>query len=325
MKNPADIWVLTDFRIGNSMQGIALADSLGKKYEVKNIEYNLLGKLPNFLLGNNLIHLKNKDILKTDQPPKIVISSGRRCAKVAGYLKKLYPKTKFIQIMKPNLRANIFDLIILPQHDVFNIQEEKKTHVIRTIGSLNNIKDRIKKYKDLPRKYSSMKSFIGILIGGDTKEYSFSKKDSEALCRSIENAVSFNDMPAFITFSRRTPKHMKEIFEKKFKWPNIIYDPAVETNPDNNPYIGILKHAEYVIMTCDSVSMCCEVASSGKPAYIYCPNGFNSKKHKYLLQQLIDLKIAKPFSQATGRLDNYKYKPLDEITKVAKYIKANMK
>lgn len=321
MKNNAEIWVLTDFRIGNSLQGIALADAIGKKHEVKNIEYNFLAKLPNFLLGNSLLHVKNKNILKTNNPPKMVISSGRRCAKVAAYLKALYPDTKIVQIMKPDISPEIFDLIILPQHDVFSIKDEKKSQVLRSIGSLNNIKSRVKKYKELPRKYSSMKSFIGVLIGGNTKEYSFSKKDAEELCKAIENAVSYNDMPAFITFSRRTPDHMKEIFEKTFKWPNIIYDPTIETDPKNNPYIGILKLADYIIMTCDSVSMCCEVASSGKPAYIYCPEGFESKKHKYLLQQLIDLEIAKPFSPATGKLEKYKYKPLDELAKVAKHVK----
>lgn len=324
MKQSAEIWVLTDFRIGNSMQGIALADSLGKKYEVKNIEYNFLAKLPNFCLGSNLIHVKNKDILKSDHPPKMIISSGRRCAKTALYLKKKYPDVKIVQIMKPDVNPEKFDLIILPQHDVFNHKNENKTHIIRSIGSLNNIKQRIKQYKSLPRKYISMNNFIGILIGGDTKDYSFSKKDSEELSKSIENAISYNDMPAFITFSRRTPQHMKDIIEKNFKWPNIIYDPTVETNPNNNPYIGILKFADFIVMTCDSVSMCSEVASSGKPAYIYCPEGFASKKHKYLLQQLIDLEIAKTFSPATGKLEKYKYKALDEISQVKKYIKENL-
>jgi uncharacterized protein len=325
MTKSISIWVLTDFRIGNSVQAIAVADALGQKCEIKNIEYNFLARLPNCLLGNRLCHVKNKDILNSDHPPKMIISSGRRCAKVAEYLKIKYPDAKLIQIMKPNINTEIFDLIILPQHDVFAAKDEEKSKVVRTIGSLNNIKARIAKYKDLPRKYSSMKRFIGVLIGGNTKEYSFSKKNAEELCRAIENAVSYNDIPAFITFSRRTPDHMKKLFEKSFKWPNIIYDPTVETKPENNPYIGILKHAEFVIMTCDSVSMCSEVASSGKPAYIYSPNGFESKKHKYLLQQLIDLEIARPFSTTTGKLETYKYKPLDEISKVAKYIKNNIK
>lgn len=321
MTKSNNIWVLTDFRIGNSVQAIALADSLGEKYEIKKLEYNFFAKLPNFLLGKTIVHIKNKNILDTKAPPKMIISSGRRCAKVAEYMKSLYPDTKLIQIMRPDTNPEIFDHIILPQHDVFDANDKVKSRVIRTIGSLNNIKERVKKYKALPRKYASMKSFIGVLIGGNTKEYSFSEKDAEELCKSIENAVLYNDIPAFITFSRRTPEFMKKMFEKTFKWPNIIYDPTIETNPENNPYIGILKYADYVVMTCDSVSMCSEVVSSGKPAYIYCPSGFESKKHKYLLQQLIDIEIAKPFSIATGKLEKYKYKPLDEIAKVAKQVK----
>jgi len=324
MTDKSNIWVLTDFRVGNSLQGIAIADSLNQNYEIKEIEYNALARLPNALLPN-LLHIKNKSRkqLIGKAPPKLIISSGRRCGKVAAILKKYYPDVKLVQVMKPDTNPDIFDLIILPQHDVFPANEGAKYHIIRTIGAINNIKQAISKFKKFPPCYASMKQFIGVLVGGNTKEYKFSQNDAVELCEAIKKSASYNDMPAFITFSRRTPAHLKKLFYKNFKWPHIIYDPAKEKNKELNPYIGILKKAKFIILTCDSVSMCSEVASSGKPNYIYCPNRFHSKKHKYMMQQLVDLKIAKVFSKSTGKFEPYKYAPLDEVLKVRDYIKQN--
>ncbi len=324
MTSSEDIWVLTDFRTGNAVQAISLAEALGTGYVTKRMEYNILAKLPNILLGNNCAHLKHdsRKQLVTDHPPKLIISSGRRTALVAAYLKKKYPGTKLVQIMRPNINIDIFDALILPQHDAFNISPNSSCKLIRTIGALNNIEDRMEKYQDdILNKYPSMKSFIGVLIGGDTKDYKFSIKDSKELAIAVENAISYNGgIPAFISFSRRTPKHVKDIFNKIFSWPNILYDPTTESNQANNPYIGILKFAKFLILTCDSVSMCSEAASTGKPVYIYCPPKFNSKKHKYLIQQLIDLNIARNLTASTGIIEEYEYTTLKEVSKIAEYI-----
>jgi mitochondrial fission protein ELM1 len=44
-------WVLVDNRIGNANQAIELAEKLGETFEIKHIEYNAFGKLPNALLS----------------------------------------------------------------------------------------------------------------------------------------------------------------------------------------------------------------------------------------------------------------------------------
>jgi mitochondrial fission protein ELM1 len=327
MNNSEDIWVLTDFRTGNAVQAIALAQSLGMNYSIKKIEYNLLAKFPNFLLGSHCAHItyESKQQLITDNPPKLIISSGRRTALVAAYLKRKYSIVKLVQIMRPNINVNIFDLLVLPQHDAFNISPNSSCSIIRTIGALNNIPDKIEKYQDyLLHKYPSMKSFIGVLVGGDTKDYKFSVRDANELATSVENAISYNGIPAFISFSRRTPQHVKDVFTKIFAWPNILYDPTTELDATNNPYIGILKLSKFLILTCDSVSMCSEAASTGKPIYIYSPPKFNSKKHKYLIQQLIDLNIAKPLTASTGVIEEYHYNALQEVDKIADYVRSKI-
>lgn len=309
----ANIWVLTDCRTGNSIQAIALAENLGMDFEVKPLEYNIFAKLPNFLLANSAIYItdKTKGTLKTDNPPKLIISSGRRTAGIAAYLKKCYKDVKLVQIMKPDINTSIFDLIALPQHDVF---KEAKSNIIRTIGSIHNIPSRLAKYDAPP----PMNNFIGVLIGGNTNSYNFTEKDAKELSSILERMIAYSKSPALITFSRRTPELLKKLFVEKFPPPNIIYDPTISDK--ENPFLGILKYAKFLILTCDSVSMCSEAVSTGHPVYIYTPEGFDSKKHKYFTQQLIDLGIARAITTNSHMLEEYQYTPLNEVVKVAKAV-----
>jgi len=312
--NHTDIWVLTDDRTGNAVQAISLAQKLDMNFEIKYLEYNLFAKLPNCLLGHSSIYItaKTKESLQTTNPPKLIIAAGRRAAGIAAYLKTCYKEVKLIQIMKPDIDTFLFDLIVLPQHDVF---EDNSNNIIRTIGSIHNIPARIEKYYKKP----TMEHFIGVLIGGNTKEYQFTKSDAEELAILLENATESSGIPSFITFSRRTPDVVKKIFAEKFPWPNIVYDPTI--SKDDNPYLEILRYSKFLILTCDSVSMCSEAASTGHPLYIYTPEGFTSKKHKYFTQQLIDLGIARAIISDVLPLQEYHYTPLNEVSKVAKAVK----
>lgn len=320
-KTHLNIWVLTDNRTGNSVQAVAVAEELGERFEIKYLEYNIFAKLPNFLLGGSKISLtkKSNESLVTDYPPELVISAGRRTAGIATYLKKKYPKVKLVQIMKPCIKSSLFDMIVLPQHDKLN---DNNAHILRTIGALNNISHKLSKNQDdFTNIYPKMTKFIGVLIGGNTKEYKFSYKDADNLGVILENIVAYSDLPLFITFSRRTPDVIKNLFREKFQGKHVIFDPSLENANPYNPYLGILQKAKYLVITGDSISMCSEAASSGKPLYIYIPENFTSKKHKYFTQQLIDLGIARSLTFDSASLEEYKYLPLNEVAKVSKAIK----
>jgi mitochondrial fission protein ELM1 len=122
----------------------------------------------------------------------------------------------------------------------------------------------------------------------------------------------------FISFSRRTPEAVKEAFYNNFSHPNHIYDPA---KGGYNPYFGMLAASDFIITTGDSISMCSDVATAGKPQYIYVPPSFTSPKHNYFVQQLIDMEVARRLLPTTEVLSNFKYKPLAEARKAAKFIK----
>lgn len=321
-----NIWVLVDFRTGGSTQAIAVAENISQNYEIKNIEYNLLAMLPNYILGTTDIHVKNASSLTNSiYPPKLIISAGRRCAALALSLQNHYPDVKIVQIMRPFLDGSKFDLIILPQHDKY---QEDTGNVIRIIGSLHNAGDKIVSYKGREENQHGIfngkrQKFIAVMIGGDTKHYKFTQDEMSSLAKQISEISSNHGVNLYITFSRRTSKKIKDIFHREFPWPHIIYDP-VTSNNKANPYYGMLADADFVILTSDSISMCSEATASGKPIYIYCPNTKAMQKHRYFVQQLLDLEIARLLTPDITTLQYYEYTPFNEAKKIANFIKENI-
>ena len=312
------VWVLVDKRIGNANQAIELAQTLGKKYEIKNIEYNNWGFLPNYFLQFFPIHIKYSVLakLKNEPLPDAIISAGRRPAALALYLKKISDnKIKIIQIMRPNIKSNEYDLIILPQHDSFN---HTLPNITRIIGALTNVADKIPNLQSsFDNKYPEVKNYIAVLIGGSTKGYKLTLQNAQILSKSLTNISQNHSLQLFITFSRRTPDAVKNYMKQNFVWPNVIYDPS---SGESNPYPALLGRAEYIISTADSISMCSESVSTGKPVYIFCPRNFKLKKHNYFIQQLVDLGLARRLDETGNNLEKYDYVPLNEISKVAEII-----
>jgi uncharacterized protein len=317
------IWVLIDNRIGNANQALALANRMGMPFEVKNIQCNKFAKLPNFILSLYPIHVKRSVLteLKSEELPDIIISSGRRTAVLALYLKKISNnKCKIIQIMRPDADPNQFAAIILPQHDKYNYISP---NVIRIIGALTDVGSKIPFAKaDFARAYSDVKNFVAVIIGGSNKKYSFTLKNAKELSDKIRIISETQRLSLFITFSRRTPKKVKKYFQEKFPLPNICYDP--EESVEKNPYPAILEEARFIITTTDSISMCSEAASTGRPIYVYQPKNFHLKKHKFFIQQLVDLGIARRIDEDTRHLKEYKYTPLSEVRRVVEIIQRDI-
>ncbi|MDR0774099.1 MAG: mitochondrial fission ELM1 family protein [Rickettsia sp.] len=326
------IWVLADSCVGNVNQAIALAENIKLGYELKPIEYNFWGNLPNFLLRFSPIHVK-KELLQsweiiTDRQgfPDLIISAGRRTASLASYLKhKSNGRIKIVQIMHPNLPLKQFDLIILPYHDKVSKEElnmySSDLSILRITGALNNVQAKIQDGGiELRKNYPKLGKFISVIIGGNSKNYTFTDDNACQIVTILSNLIQKSkEYSLFISFSRRTPNSAKEIIKNNVSSSAIIYDPT-EENTKPNPYFGMLSQADYIISTADSISMCSEAASTGKPLYIFCPNNFKLPKHLSFIQKLVELAIARILDESVTQLEQYNYVPLNEVEKIANII-----
>lgn len=313
------VWALIDNRAGNNSQSIGLAQNLTKNFEVKQIKYNKLANLPNLLKKFGIIGISNQEkarLINNPQQPDIIISTGRKLAIIALFLKKHYPKAFLVQIMNPNYNFNKFDLVILPEHD----KNYPYNNIIRSIGSLTKIDQGkiLLEYQKFQQKLSQISQpKIALLIGGSSKKGKFTPIIAQNLrknCQKIANNMKAN---LLILNSPRTDDFILKEFENNLEKNNQIfkYDKNLP-----NPYLAIIYDADFIIATGDSVSICSEICTLDKPIYIFYHPDICSKKHLNFLKSLFNKNYALKLDENTEFLENYSRKTLNETTKIAKKI-----
>ncbi len=327
-----NIWVLADDRPGNYSQAIGLAEALSKlspsTIEIKKINYNFLAKFPNFLkidglMGIDSVSRNSLLNVQSNLKPQIIIAAGRKTAPINLFLKKYY-QTAAVQIMNPDLspiQFAKFDLVVLPKHDK-NVEQRNVERVIGALTRINEklLDDEYQKFASELEKINSPK--IALLVGGSSKKGKFDAKIAENLGKVVSRVVNNMKANLLVLNSRRTGEEITEILDKNLLCQNpqtkIFFKWQASNWP--NPYFAVLKAADFIIATGDSISMCSEVSSLGKPVYIFNPEEICSQKHLKFHQNLFEQGFAKKLEQITLQLENYSIKKLDETNRIARLI-----
>ena len=326
------IWVLSDDRPGNYLQAIGLAEKIAEispsTTQIKKINYNFCARLPNFLKIDGMMGIDESSkislldkffsdfSLRKNDMPNIIISAGRKTAPIAAFLKNYY-QAFAIQIMNPNWNFAKFDVVVLPSHD----KKNKYDNVIRMTGSLTRIDDELlkteyQKFSNVLQKISSPK--IALLVGGSSKKGKFTNQTAEALGKIVSNITKQMNGNLLVLNSRRTGEEITEILDQNLDCPKKIFK---WKNQDwQNPYFAVLQAADFIIATGDSISMCSEICSLGKPVYIFNPPEICSSKHLKFHQDLFDQSFAKKLNEQTKILEHYSAKKLIETHRIAKLI-----
>jgi mitochondrial fission protein ELM1 len=160
---------------------------------------------------------------------------------------------------------------------------------------------------------------ISVLVGGDIgdKRKIFSNSVAEEFGRLINKSAIDKGGSLLISMSARTPAHANEIIRSKIKVPYYLYDPKMSLG--ENPYLGILANADYIIVTADSASMCNEAVSSGKPVYIYYDESIVEEIHTKIVYNLVENGCARILSDSK-KVEAFSYTPVNSAKNVAQHI-----
>ena len=278
------IWALTDNRVGNNKQTLALAKRLGK-HKVVHVKYTVLAKLPSF--GSNGFKLKEKGC------PDLVIAAGRKLANVAWHLKKKHG-CKVIQIMNPGKKLlKKFEHVIVPEHD----QVVDAPNVIKITGAVCESKT----YEPT----NNQTVHVAVLVGN--------VKAAEAA--KLAEIINANPATYQITTSRRTEEEAVYILETQINQPYELYKYGSSAP---NPYNEYTQKADIIMVTGDSVNMISEAAHTSKPLYIF--EVETKDKFKHLWQQLCARGIARMLGQ--DPLQKWSYQPLNNLELVMQTLRA---
>ena len=104
-------------------------------------------------------------------------------------------------------------------------------------------------------------------------------------------------------------KHLKNIPHYSYLWGDT----------GNNPYLGFLACSDNIIVTGDSVSMCCEATATQKPLRIFTGQNWLTPKHIRFVQSLYDKGYATQLSKE-NQIQQTSSQPLNTAKQIADLI-----
>lgn len=283
------IWTLMDNRRGSVSQAQGILNALNANlFNIveKKIEYTRLSGLPNRLRGKTLLGITQQSKEQIVAPyPDYVLSISRRTVPVARYIKKHSPSTKLIQLMHPGTTGlNDFDLVIVPEHDK-NKKTAANIHYITGCTHRITAEYLAKAKSEWEQKFSHLpKPLTAVIVGGAIKGKTFSAENALALGQAIKKLKNKIGGSVLITTSRRTGAAAEKIIMEQIK--DLPQHTYLWGDTSDNPYGGYLACADNLVVTGDSVSMCCEATGTGKPIYLFCGQNWLTPKHLRFVDSL---------------------------------------
>lgn len=243
--------------------------------------------------------------------PDLLITAGRKSIAAARYIKKKSGGRTFtVHLQDPRYPCPFIDLIAVPHHDRL-----RGKNVLVTDGAVNRITaSRLESAREaFSTVFSALPSpRVAVLIGGDSKTHRFSEASADALAQKLAGLHA----GLMVTVSRRTGDSTAALLRSRLLRENVYFWDGT----GDNPYMGILAWADYIVVTSDSVSMLSDAGSTGKPVYIHYMEG-GSDKFTRLYDHFTQLDIIRPFM---GVLEPWSYPPLCDAQKVADAIRKEM-
>ncbi len=300
----SSVWAIVDDRAGTRSQVLGVAEALGLPFEIKRIKYNWLSRLPNSLLGKIQFSLDRTSRKAIAPPyPNIIITGGRKIVPAIRSIKKSAGnKTFVVHLMWPGSFTRDFNLIAVQEHD--NVKDALYILKTKTVPHRVTPK-KLELAKSQSEYLSSLRTpRIAVFIGGPNRRKDFAIDDIRALAKNISCFSQGLKGSLMVTTSRRTTKEMVQALKEELAPPHILYE-YVESS--QNPYFEFLAWADIIIVTGDSISMCAEACSTGKPVFIYAPPSLLPPKFQKHHEWLYSQRYARPFVKETFEKDLNSY------------------
>jgi len=298
-------------------QCVGLAEALGLTPVIKRVRLRWLWRqlTPYVRFGGRAQFTADSDALAPPWPD-VLIATGRHSVAASLLVKRLSRgRTKTVQLQNPRIDPAHFDLVVVPRHDRL-----KGKNVMFTRGALHRVTRKLLQEgaEHLAFQFLKFKRpYIGVLIGGSNAAYRMGPDEAAKLARQLADCARSKGGSVLVTASRRTSAECLRILDAELNHvPHYIWDGKGE-----NPYFGMLGLADFLVVTCDSVNMVSEAASTGKPVYVVdLPGG--SEKFSRFHDALRADGVTRVFE---GQLAAYAHPPLDDVARVAERVKAMLR
>jgi mitochondrial fission protein ELM1 len=294
-----------------------LAEALGLAYEFKDVRFRFpYTWLPEPALIGNPFDMLAADSARVDPPwPDVAITLGSRCAPIGVAMKRRSNgKVVAIHVQRPGVPVEWLDAVVAPWHD-----QVRGANVIETEAALHHVTPEklAAAAAEWRGAFAALKRpLAGVILGGSNglRRYRFSDAAVAKLDAHLR-ALASAGVGIALTTSRRTDAHARtKLLATARELGGYAYD-TDEGGP--NPYLGILAHADVLVVTEDSVSMTSEALATGKPVMVADLDGQSGRIAAFQAEMRRQGRTRK----FAGRLETWTYTPPDDTARAAALLK----
>ena len=306
-------WIITDEKIGMQVQVRGVAGALGLAIEHKRVApaglYRILSPWGPVARRDLL---DTHDGILTPPWPDIAIATGRLSIPYLRTLRRLAgPATFTVVLQDPKTGPGTADLIWVPEHDRL-----RGANVITTPTAPHGFTAvRLALLRrDMPPAITALPApRVSVVLGGPSGTHSYTDADAQRLATALASIARLG-ASFLITPSRRTPQSLLAAVDAATaRSPRILWR---GTDGAANPYPDFLAHADWLVVTADSVNMTGEAASTGKPVYVFEPSGGSAKFARFH-DGLRRYGATRPLPDRLTHLEAWRYQPLDSASIIA--------
>ena len=265
-ENPPRTWLLLGDKRGDNGQVEAIAQALGWPCEVRRLQMRAPYVTGKPWVRASLHHIDQARSDPLAPPwPDLVITIGRRPSMVALWIaRQSGGRTRLVLVGKPSGKMARFDLVITsaetPMPPVANLLPIPLPLMRADEAAVATAAEAWReRLAALPRP------LVAFLIGGPTGPFVYDESVVRRLLALAAGVVAAGGT-AYLTTSRRTPPRVVAALAaglpagaRLFSWQEGAAD---------NPYLGLLGHADGFVVTGDSLSMQIEVIRRRRPLAI---------------------------------------------------------
>jgi len=201
----------------------------------------------------------------------VIISCGVNLSAINLFLAKENQAKSFIIMKSGFVPLKRFDLAVIPLHD--RIKPFKNVMITQTALNLideETMKEGIENIQKEGYRIRKDKVKIGLLIGGNTKNYILTNEVMEKIVTELLKIAQELDAHLLVTTSRRTSKEIETLVKDRLL--NNSFCPLLIIANEKNiekAVPGILGLSDIVVVSGESISMVSEAVSSGKPVLVF--------------------------------------------------------
>jgi hypothetical protein len=278
-----ETWIVTDGAAGNLRPAQALAGALGGATHewVVRLAPPWRWLAPRLRVGAGLALPAALRDAAARRPPDLVVGCGRRAALATQWLRRAHGAFA-VQILDPRADPAHWDVVVAPAHD--GLHAPNALAVTGALHAINGgaLAEAALRHADLARAPTPR---TAVLIGGPTRAAALDRAWLDGLCAHLRAWHAAGGGGLLVTTSRRTPASWTVVLREQLaSIPSRIWTGDAD---GPNPYLGMLAHAQRLVVSPDSANLLAEACATGKPVYVHAPQpvrGRLAALHRELLE-----------------------------------------